>query len=204
MKRTSLYNKKIQILWDEKICLSCHSNWTHKRCFQWIDDWNSTFQTEHKIDIIKDKKKRKRISTKLSFKLLSEWLKDKRYKLDGSLLNELDGSDHHEGKLSITVKRSYALVFLKKAKRTGLIAQTIATKMRLANVKVTENCMLCGICSEFCPTGALLLNNNKQKVTLTFNPQYCINCDICENSCLEIKKGPIKFEELNIIKIIKE
>jgi len=48
-------------------------------------------------------------------------------------------------------------------------------------------CKGCGLCVDICPTGVLLLNNNKRSkwgiTVIKSAPDYCIGCRMCEQRC---------------------
>lgn len=46
-------------------------------------------------------------------------------------------------------------------------------------------CSACGLCSRFCPTGALQLTSETNAFTLQFMPRLCIDCGICAQACPE-------------------
>lgn len=44
---------------------------------------------------------------------------------------------------------------------------------------VTEKCIGCGICVDYCPEACIFLENKKAKI----NYEYCKGCLICMHSC---------------------
>jgi len=48
-------------------------------------------------------------------------------------------------------------------------------------------CKGCGLCVDICPTGVLLLGNNKRSkwgtTVLKSAPDFCIGCRMCEHRC---------------------
>ncbi len=48
-------------------------------------------------------------------------------------------------------------------------------------------CKGCGLCVDICPTGVLLLSNNKRSkwgiTVIKSAPDYCIGCRLCEQRC---------------------
>lgn len=48
-------------------------------------------------------------------------------------------------------------------------------------------CKGCGLCVDICPTGVLLLSNNKRSKwgisVIKSAPEYCIGCRMCEQRC---------------------
>lgn len=57
---------------------------------------------------------------------------------------------------------------------------------RFAMLSIAESCTACGACGRACPTEALHFEKNDEAMTysLTFLPQNCIGCDLCEHVCL--------------------
>lgn len=50
-------------------------------------------------------------------------------------------------------------------------------------ITVKDNCISCGVCSYFCPTGALQKREADGKVQTLFNPGRCADCRLCEELC---------------------
>jgi ferredoxin len=48
----------------------------------------------------------------------------------------------------------------------------------VAKIKV-DDCVGCGICTDECPAGAIVLDNDKAKV----DEDKCTDCGTCESSC---------------------
>lgn len=44
-----------------------------------------------------------------------------------------------------------------------------------------SECILCGICSKKCPSGAIEINKNEKAWRL--NPYKCIVCNVCAEAC---------------------
>ncbi len=44
---------------------------------------------------------------------------------------------------------------------------------------VTDKCIGCGICVDFCPEGCIIVENKKSKIDY----DYCKGCLICANVC---------------------
>ncbi|MCJ7433443.1 MAG: 4Fe-4S dicluster domain-containing protein [Anaerolineales bacterium] len=55
-----------------------------------------------------------------------------------------------------------------------------------AALTISKNCTACGACGKACPTVALRFEKNQEETTFTisFSPQNCIGCDLCEHVCL--------------------
>ncbi len=56
-------------------------------------------------------------------------------------------------------------------------------RLPVAEVKISEQCSACGLCSKFCPTGALKGEASDDDIRLTFTTIYCIACGICRKVC---------------------
>lgn len=185
----SVNRKKINIVWDEKICITCHSNWTQKRCLDWIEEWNSCNVSEQKVNIIRRKKLK--IGLKPTFPR-------KELQITTSLKKDKIKSKYKKSteKISLTERRMYLLRNFKKISSLGQIPKQVAEKFGLTNLKIGNHCQLCFTCTSKCPTGALIKHEEGRKKALIFKPRNCIDCDICEHSCIEINKKPINFEEV--------
>lgn len=57
---------------------------------------------------------------------------------------------------------------------------------QFATLTIAQSCTACGACGRACPTEALHFEKNDEAMTysLTFSPQNCIGCDLCEHVCL--------------------
>lgn len=55
----------------------------------------------------------------------------------------------------------------------------------LYDVEVGEQCTMCGVCADRCPTGSLKLRHSDDAVRLFFDARMCIGCGACEGSCPE-------------------
>ncbi|OIJ18120.1 hypothetical protein BKP45_11020 [Anaerobacillus alkalidiazotrophicus] len=201
----TLYEKEIQILWNEKRCLSCKSNWTHKRDLIWINEWNGSNISECNVEIIDNKDARiaskRKVSRRELFSLSKNKTKDQVAHL---VFDSFDQSSNLRDKLSLTDRRKYLLSCLKGKNSIGNIPDKIAKKLGIVKLEVTNNCQLCRKCSATCPTGALKLEETEEKTSLIFQAHYCIDCDICENVCLEIRKSSINFEEIRKSTLLHE
>jgi 2-oxoglutarate ferredoxin oxidoreductase subunit delta len=54
------------------------------------------------------------------------------------------------------------------------------TKKKLP-VFTPKRCKQCGICSHFCPTGAIAVDD--QGVPFLAQPEVCTSCGLCEDMC---------------------
>ncbi len=200
---SALHNKKVYIVWDEKLCLSCHSNWTQKRCLEWIGDWNHHQMSEEKVEIIANKKNKLGIKPKLSKTDILFMKNNETNSMSRDRSDEVSKAAK-TNKLPLTERRRYLIAYIDKANKVGRIPKSISEKVGLVNIRVTDNCQLCFKCSTVCPTGALFHQDENGAKTLMFNPKSCINCDICEHSCIEIEKEPIKFEDIDAVSVLNK
>lgn len=58
----------------------------------------------------------------------------------------------------------------------------------LASMSVNDSCNGCGMCSTFCPTGALVMDalendDGSGRATLVFDAKRCLRCDLCVDIC---------------------
>ncbi len=56
-------------------------------------------------------------------------------------------------------------------------------RLPMAQVKFSDHCSACGLCSKFCPTGALKSEASDDDIKFTFTTIYCIACGICRKVC---------------------
>ncbi|MCB0112556.1 MAG: 4Fe-4S binding protein [Caldilineaceae bacterium] len=62
----------------------------------------------------------------------------------------------------------------------------LSDDLPLAVVEVdAEECSACGLCAQFCPTGALSLIQEEEAFHLNFQPSICLDCGICAVVCPE-------------------
>lgn len=198
----TLYNKKVTILWNEKICFSCHSNWSQEKKLDWIHEWNANGFSKEKVEIVSDKSSRAGIKQRL---VENKVFFSKRGREKKSVLDALKECEYKAtNKLPLSERRMYMLAYIKRTEQVGTVPKLLSDKIGLANLEVTDNCLLCTRCSNACPTGALQQSNNGEELSIKFSPYQCVNCDICVHNCLELKKVPIKFEEVLSEKVIKK
>ncbi|NIA03375.1 MAG: 4Fe-4S dicluster domain-containing protein [Nitrospirae bacterium] len=61
-----------------------------------------------------------------------------------------------------------------------------AARVPMATVHVdVERCTACGSCARFCPTDALVIEENDDSFDLSFLPIECLDCGICAVACPE-------------------
>ena len=62
---------------------------------------------------------------------------------------------------------------------------SVATEsLPFANVAINPDaCTACGLCSRFCPTGALSFSNGDGVFQIDFAPAACVDCGICALAC---------------------
>lgn len=77
--------------------------------------------------------------------------------------------------------------FLRAVKRLPAPAENAAAAslagLDFALLTVNDACTACGVCARACPTGALQIETAVSSFQLTFSPQICIGCDICQHVC---------------------
>lgn len=58
--------------------------------------------------------------------------------------------------------------------------------LNFASLTISEACTACGACGRACPTQALRFEKDENEMTfsLSFSPQNCIGCDLCDHVCL--------------------
>jgi formate hydrogenlyase subunit 6/NADH:ubiquinone oxidoreductase subunit I/coenzyme F420-reducing hydrogenase delta subunit len=76
-------------------------------------------------------------------------------------------------------------------------SRVTSSDIGLASVEVSEACNGCGMCSTFCPTGALAMEEidiegRIFKTSLDFDAKRCLRCDLCIDIC---PKGAMDYEE---------
>ncbi len=84
----------------------------------------------------------------------------------------------------VPAKREILLYFLKKLGKPKLERISSAT-LPLVQVSIRETCVLCGCCSQFCPTGALKATNADGVKGIYFSLSLCTGCGLCKLACLE-------------------
>lgn len=47
------------------------------------------------------------------------------------------------------------------------------------------DCNFCTACTYVCPTQALTIQNQNDEKQLQFQPELCINCNLCQNTCMQ-------------------
>lgn len=57
------------------------------------------------------------------------------------------------------------------------------SSLPMAEIVVNDRCSACGLCSRFCPTGALQSEASDDDIKFTFTTAYCIACGICQKVC---------------------
>ncbi len=56
-------------------------------------------------------------------------------------------------------------------------------RLPMAEVKISDQCCACDLCSKFCPTGALKSEASDDDIKFTFTTIYCIACGLCLKVC---------------------
>ncbi|MBC8263889.1 MAG: 4Fe-4S dicluster domain-containing protein [Anaerolineales bacterium] len=58
-----------------------------------------------------------------------------------------------------------------------------ANGLPFANVAINDDCLACGLCGRFCPTGALTFASDEEQFAITFTAVNCLDCEICSLIC---------------------
>ena len=91
----------------------------------------------------------------------------------------------------VPAKREILIHFLKKLGRPKLECIE-RTTLPLAQVSIGEECDLCGSCSQFCPTGALVAAAAGSTKAIDFSLSLCTGCGLCKLACPE---GPLTLKD---------
>ncbi|MEE9583578.1 MAG: 4Fe-4S binding protein [Dehalococcoidales bacterium] len=81
-------------------------------------------------------------------------------------------------------KRSLLLEYI-KALSPPPSDRAKADGLPFAQVEISERCDGCGMCTTFCPTGALKSHDQGDRQVIDFNPGYCLACSLCSDICPE-------------------
>ncbi len=75
-----------------------------------------------------------------------------------------------------------------------LLVDTVQTGRYFNMIEIDSDCVYCGVCAKFCPTGALSIDEDRTE--LRFNPSKCVSCYLCQPACYHNK---LRYEaELNL------
>ncbi len=88
-----------------------------------------------------------------------------------------------------------------------LLVNTVQTGRYFNMIEIDRDCVYCGVCAKFCPTGALSIDEDRTE--LQFNPSKCVSCYLCQPACYHNKlryQAELNLELFfdNIILISKE
>ncbi len=72
------------------------------------------------------------------------------------------------------------------------------------DLKVNDNCTVCGACMYRCPEGAIRVEYNNDGAFLYFNPQNCVGCNRCVKICAEKAIELVEVKETSKLFIDKE
>jgi ferredoxin len=99
-----------------------------------------------------------------------------------------------------SAKREMLLAILRQLGElpTGKIS---VSTFPFTDLEVSNQCMGCQVCAQFCPTGALAATNGNY-FTLNFTPAFCVKCRLCLDLC------PVKAlsfsDEINFLDFISQ
>ncbi len=67
-----------------------------------------------------------------------------------------------------------------------------------AELKISDNCTVCGLCEHICSLDAILIKQNNESASIYFNPSLCIACKSCESACIydALKIKPSTIEQI--------
>ncbi|TAN45148.1 MAG: hypothetical protein EPN22_03905 [Nitrospirae bacterium] len=68
-----------------------------------------------------------------------------------------------------------------------------------ADIAVGTGCTACGVCASLCPTGAISKQWTEQAFSLSFSPDLCTNCRICEKTCMHKALNIKETVSLNLL-----
>lgn len=118
-----------------------------------------------------------------------------------------DGGVEEEGPATVTSPRREKWIPSKRKKLNKFFEESdvpsdkkvYGSDLPFYKLEITDNCILCNICHDFCPTGAIRKYEDGFETGLEFDALKCIRCTDCEKLCPEgaIKKYPyIKLSDL--------
>jgi ferredoxin len=70
------------------------------------------------------------------------------------------------------------------SKRAGRSITHTASPVGLVAID-GQACTACGMCTRICPTGALVLEPDRDEISITFDPTLCVACGQCTSVCPE-------------------
>ena len=103
------------------------------------------------------------------------------FNLTGEILSAPAGIRTHEQHLPPAQRLHLAQLLLKLGKPA--IDSLNLSRLPMAEVKISDQCSTCGLCSKFCPTGALKTEAMDDDIKFTFTTIHCIACGICLKVC---------------------
>jgi Fe-S-cluster-containing hydrogenase component 2 len=62
-------------------------------------------------------------------------------------------------------------------------ADAVLEPFGYAAVALSDECTACAACARICPTGALAFQERDERFRLTFKPELCIACELCNKVC---------------------
>jgi len=70
-----------------------------------------------------------------------------------------------------------------RAKQSMVEGKASLEGMGFAIISISDECTACGTCGRACPTDALNYESANSRFSLTFSPESCIGCEICDHVC---------------------
>ena len=67
--------------------------------------------------------------------------------------------------------------------------------LKMYSPLINDSCWGCGLCSSYCPMGAILLTSSNHNPKISFKPWLCIQCNSCIRKCPE--HAICGFEKIN-------
>jgi len=72
---------------------------------------------------------------------------------------------------------------------------SVESVLEWPDVSIDETCVVCGACTDYCPTGALAAHTRDEQFTISFTPSKCITCEVCVLACVTRALALTKTEQ---------